>query len=116
MLPTLRQFAASCLLMLALLHVGAEPVSALLGLPVQLQAGCEALGVPAGAIDSATNEAGDSGRDGCCNSCCFCCCSHVLPEPGLDSPAIGDSLAEPVMTFLYSPDQDIQPGLLPPRG
>lgn len=112
---TLRQFAASCLLIVALFHVGAQSASAIVGVPVESQFGCESLSIPVLPSGSETNEFADFGHDGCCDSCCFCCCSHVLPEYGLDLYAISDSVAQPLLILLYRPDQTNQPGLLPPR-
>jgi hypothetical protein len=113
--PRIRQFAACCLLIVALFHMGAQSASAMLGVPVDYQSGCESISIPVVPSGSETKELGGSGHDGCCDSCCFCCCSHVLPAYVPAAYAICDTLAEPRPAPLYSPGQNIQPGLLPPR-
>jgi len=93
--------------------MGVQAASAIAGVPVDFQSGCdESISLPGVPSGSETNE---TGHDGCCDSCCFCCCAHVLPEYALAANAIGASLAAPRSVFLYRPDQTIQPGLLPPR-
>lgn len=115
-IPKLRQFAASLLLAVALIHVCGTPASALIGHPVELNFGCDSLGIVSSLLIAGASESNETDSDTCSDSCCFCCCSHVLGESSVLLARFGWSSAEPVLTLLYRADQTIKPGLLPPRG
>jgi hypothetical protein len=109
LLSKFRQIAACCLLLIALIHVGGEPVTSIFGLSSDLTFGCDSLGIS----EAPSNE---SQADDCDDSCCFCCCSHVIGESNVILAGSDWRPAELALISPYRPDESVQPGLLPPRG
>lgn len=116
LIPKLRQFVASLLLAVALIHLSGTPGAALIGISVEPNFGCESVGIFSVLASAGASESSEADSDTCNDSCCFCCCSHVLGESSVLLSRYGWSPAEPSLILLYRPDQNIQPGLLPPRG